>query len=406
MATSQPSAWAAKREGTLNKFYTRREVGELLIRELEGTDPKLAIDLGAGEGSLAASVARRWPHCHLTTVDIDPSCAAGLHQSLVEAGARDHEHQLCDALDPALPYILGSRKFDLAVCNPPFFRPEWKRSFADILREADFADSCPTLADVTAEILFLSQNFRLLRSGGLVALIVPDGLATGWRQINFRRALLRQHSLRTAIQLPPHSFVDTEAYCFILIIEKGGVNKETKLLRLNEDGTCADPIYVDAVAAEARLDYAYHSLSTNDGTRTTTLRQLGAEIRRGSLSTIERKALQHFVFHTGDFPSPGEAVILGSTLPDHKKNLVVAQAGDILMARVDRELHDKITIVSDGMAAITDCVYRIRLPLEHQRRAFMALVSDEGRARIRSATKGVGARLLGKGDLLDLPLSK
>lgn len=405
MATIKPSQWAAKRQGTLNQFYTRPEVGELLIRELGNIAPQMVIDLGAGEGSLAASVAKRWPDAHLTTVDIDPACGEGLHQSLVGAGATDHEHKVWDVFDPALSTVLSNRKFDLAVCNPPFYRPDWKREFADILRDADFAAACPSVAEATAEIIFLAQNLRLVRSGGMIALIVPDGLATSWRHVAFRRTLLQQHGLRAAIQLPPYSFMDTEAYCFVLIIEKDGADKSTRLLRLNDDNTYAEPIEIDAKSAELRLDYGYHQLASNEFEGATTLRQLGADIRRGSLSTVERKALDAFIFHTGDFPVAGREIALDAVLPDTSKRLVIAQPGDILMARVDRELHDKVTFVSRGQAAITDCVYRIRLPQEHRRLAFNALASAEGRARIRAVTKGVGARLLGKGDLLDLPLA-
>ncbi|MFY1004857.1 N-6 DNA methylase, partial [Escherichia coli] len=83
--------------------------------------------------------------------------------------------------------------FDLAVCNPPFFRPDWNRDFARILQYADLADACPSTSDVTAEILFLAQNLRMVRDGGKIALIAPDGLLTGWRSSAFRRALMDRH---------------------------------------------------------------------------------------------------------------------------------------------------------------------------------------------------------------------
>ncbi|MET0376748.1 MAG: methyltransferase, partial [Rhizorhabdus sp.] len=204
MASDKPSPWAAKRRGTLNQFYTRDEVGALLTRELGEINPSMVLDLGAGEGSLATSIARAWPRAHLTTVDIDPTGSAILHERLVKAGATDHEHQIADVFDPALPQRLSNRTFDLAVCNPPFFRPAWRREFADILREADFADACSSLPEATAEIIFLAQNLRLVKTGGTIGLIVPDGLATGWRAVAFRRALLRGHWLRSVIQLPPY----------------------------------------------------------------------------------------------------------------------------------------------------------------------------------------------------------
>jgi type I restriction enzyme M protein len=408
VAATKLTAWAAKREGTLNKFYTRSDVGDLLSREIGAVEPLAVIDLGAGEGSLASAIARRWPKASVTTVDVDPSCIDDLHTSLTIAGCRNHEHRTLDVLKADLPSEFAGYRFDLAICNPPFYRPHWKREFADILRDADLVDACPTVPEATAEILFLAQCLRLLKTGGTIALIIPDGLATGWRAVAFRRALLRQHTLRTVVQLPPNSFFDTEAYCFILILDKGqtGSDLPVKLLRLDDSGTISDSIFVSALSAEARFDYAYHSVAQSSPLGATSLRQLGAEVRRGSLSTVERKSAGMFVFHTGDFPKSVQSVCFGTEIPySGVKNMVVAESGDILMARVDRELHDKITIVETGKFAITDCVYRIRLPEQHRRRVFDALTSKDGRERIRAATKGVGARLLGKGELLDLPLS-
>jgi type I restriction enzyme M protein len=406
MAPTKLSSWAAKRVGTLNRFYTRPEVGQLLTAELGPAEPRRVVDLGAGEGSLSSAVARRWPGLDVTTVDIDEGCVAGLQERLAAEGASAHRHCACDVLDIDLPATIGGGGYDLAVCNPPFYRPAWDRSFARILQAADFADACASVADCTAEILFFAQILRLLEDGGRIAFIVPDGLATGWRALNFRTALLERHQLKAVIQLPPYSFRDTEAYCFVLIVEKGKAQADApiKLVRMSEDGEVLEPVWIDEAAARTRLDHAFHS-AQGGFDHGFTLRELGAEIRRGALSTVDRRHADFPVFHTGDFPARGDYVALGNEVGSVAgRKLVVAEAGDILMARVDRELHDKIACVASGSIAITDCVYRIRLPAEHRARAFAALSAGDARQRIIATTKGVGARLIGKGDLLDLPL--
>lgn len=406
MALNTSSSWAARREGTLNKFYTRATVGDVLVSEVGDIQAERIVDLGAGEGSLSAAVARRWPAAHITTVDVDQACAVDLHATLASAGVTDHVHRIADVLDPCLVDVMGDPKFDLAVCNPPFFRPTWRREFADILQAARFAEACPTISEATAEILFFAQNLRLVRDGGTIAFIVPDGLATSWRTVAFRQALLDQHTVRSVIQLPRYSFHDTESYCFVLIVTKGRAKASpVKLLRLDAQSRVSDPIWIDHKAAVTRLDWTYHSVAQSYPAGTATLRELGAEIRRGSLSTVERRAAQYTVFHTCDFPAAGDQVTLqskGGNFGDQR--IVLAERGDILMARVDRKLHKKITFVTSGRAAITDCVYRIRLPAQFRKRAFMALSSDQGQALIQAASKGVGARLLGKSELLDLQL--
>ena len=403
---NRQNAWTIKREGTLNRFYTRPEIGSIIAKEIGNIDAKRIVDLGAGEGSLSVAVLQRWPSASITTVDVDPTCADSLCKTLAEAGCTDHVHFSLDVLSRDCANTLRPQNFDLAICNPPFYRPAWKQEFADILYEGDLGTACPTRAEATAEILFLAQNLRLLKAGGTAALIVPDGLVTGERALAFRRALIAHHTVCTVIQLPPYSFFDTEAFCFIIVLKKGREpSKPIKLIRLNDTGEVTEPLFVEPCQAERRMDFAYHSATSFATIGSTSLRQLGADIRRGSLSTVDRKATTSFIFHTGDFPARASTVKLDHVAPTHsKKKLVVAEVGDILMARVDRDLHDKITLIETGKVAITDCVYRIRVPQSYQKSVFSALTSQIGRDSIRAATKGVGARLIGKGDLLDLPL--
>ncbi|NIJ07616.1 type I restriction enzyme M protein [Sphingomonas vulcanisoli] len=402
------SAFAEKRQDTLNRFYTRTAVGELLVDQLGDFEPRNVLDLGAGEGSLSAAVVGRWQGVEAVTVDLDPGIVEQLHHSIEDAGAKLHRHHVRDVLDPMLPVgLTNDGPFDLAVCNPPFFRPSWNRDYARILQQADLADACPSTADATAEILFLAQNLRMVRDDGKIALIAPDGLLTGWRTTAFRRAIMDRHAVDCILQLPNHSFHDTEARCFILIITKNaGPSDAIKLLRYDADTGLSAPIMVSREDAEARMDFDFHAHRGDHAGRLATLRQLGAEIRRGSLDTIARKAATYPTFHTTDYRGieNGSVVLdIDPGLPENEK-LIVAEAGDILMARVDRNLHEKVAIVESGRAAVTDCIYRVRVPAEVRASVFDALRSPVGTASLRAATKGVSARLLGKADLLDLPL--
>lgn len=400
------TTFADRRLDTLNRFYTRTAVGEVLVGLLDGLTPSSVVDLGVGEGSLSSAVVSRWEGVDAVTVDLDPAIGADLHRSLLDAGAASHRHYRHDVLDPELAGVVADHAaFDLAVCNPPFFRPAWKRDYARILQQADFADACPSTAEATAEILFLAQNLRLVRNGGKIALIVPDGLATGWRAAAFPRAVLNGHKLDCVVQLPNHSFHDTEARCFILVLTKGGgATENVTLLRYSESGL-SGPLKVRRAKAEMRMDYDFHAHRTEESGRIVTLREIGADIRRGSLDTVARKGANYPVFHTTDYRDlvEGAAALEATDLPVDRK-LVVAEAGDILMARVDRSLHEKVAIVTSGRAALTDCVYRVRVPAEARASVFAALRSPKGIASLLAATKSVSARLLGKGDLLDLPL--
>jgi type I restriction enzyme M protein len=396
------------REGDLNRFYTRNTVGDLIVQQLKNITPHKVIDLGAGDGSLSVAVGKTWNDTEIVTVDVDLDCEEDLRAKISTTKGLRHAHYAHDVFDPYLPRVLSKHgEFDLAVCNPPFFKPEWNHDFSQILEHSNMEDACPSAADVTAEIVFLSQNLRLVKSGGTIVLIAPDGMLTGQRTIRLRRSLLSKHRVDCVMQLPPHSFHDTEARCFLLFLTKNvGPTEHVKLLSYNKDAGLSDPIFISRDDAENRLDYEYHVTKISDGENVTTLRQLGAEIKRGSISTVEARQASFPIFHTSDYSNTEAGCIHlsspMSSLPE--KRLVIAESGDILMARVDRKLHKKVGIVVNGKAALTDCVYRVRLPVHAREKAFKALSSIKGEERIQAISKGVGARLLGKTDLLDLPL--
>ena len=400
--------FAAKRVGTLNKFFTKVSVGEILADQFGCAEPSNVLDLGAGEGSLSLSVVRRWPNVEVVTVDIDKTTYTTLHENLEQTGCAVHCHYVRDALDAELPVHLLKEhgQFDIAVCNPPFFNPKWSRDHADILQHATLGDACGSVTEATAEILFIAQSLALLKDGGRLAVIVPDSLITTTRALRFRKSLIANHTVESVLQLPINSFWETDAQCFIIILQKGGgPTKSLKLLNVDTDQSVCEPLVVEGHQAEGRMDYNFHSLRCNRSESHTSLRNLGTEVFRGSLSTVQRKAADFPVFHTSDYKSVlnGKIELSGADNLSYPAR-IVAEPGDILMARVDRNLHEKIGMVVSGSAAITDCIYRIRLPLKNRDKAYKALCSDRGRKNLLALTKGVGARIIGKADLLDMPL--
>lgn len=392
----------------LNSFYTRTSIGELFASLIGNIAPENILDLGAGDGSLSHAASKRWPAAKYVTVDIDTTINSSLAYGF-SSNQTQHSHYVLDVLDlELLLHLRQEGKFDLAVCNPPFYKPKLTHEHRMILDEADLTEACPSAADNSAEVLFLGQNLRLLKNGGTVALIASDGLLTGWRSRAFRRTVLRKHKVECVLQLPNHSFHNTEARCFILVLKKNmGPTNEVKLMRYNNDIGLLEPLLVSPEEAESRMDYNYHYHFTSQvpSQNTIRLRELGADVRRGSLGTVERRSGSMPIFHTTDFRALKDGIlnVTPSQIPDNPK-VVVAEPGDIIMARVDRSLHQKVAIVRTGKIALTDCVYRIRLPFQDQNIAFKALRSDAGKATLLAATKGVGARLIGKADLLDLSL--
>lgn len=394
------SKFAAKRVGTLNQFYTRSSVGQMLVDQLGDIEPTTVLDLGSGGGSLSAAAAARWPSAKFTTVDLDPANAEVVNAALI---AVEHKHEVCDVLTPAVERLPGFGAFDLAVCNPPFYRAAWQDSYSGILRDANM-EAVARETELTGELLFLSQNLRALRDGGTLGLIAPDSLFSARRHAPLRRALLEQHLVEAVIQLPSNAFRDTDAFCMIAIIKKNaGPTKRVKLLQYVQKTGLSEAHIYEPDDGENRLDYdfqAHPHMSREGGV---TLRQLGADIQRGSLNSVTVKLADYQTFHTTDYCD--ERLRFPNAQPsDASRKLVVAEPGDILVARIDRHFYRKIAIVEEGRAALTDCIYRVRLPRQVQKEVFEALRSPDGVASLKATSKGVSARLLGKADFLDLAL--
>lgn len=403
------SAFQRKRDDDLNRFYTRSPISAILARLLPNLESARILDLGAGMGSLSAIAGKQALRPFVVTVDIDRSISPLLKERFTRIGLSEHVHHTFDVLDPNLAANLQYHgEFDIAVCNPPFFRPKWIPEFETVLREGGLDGIGSDTGDVTAETLFLAQNLRLLRDGGTLALIVPDGFATGWPMAKIREKLLSEHAVDSVVQLPPHSFHDTEARCFIILIRKNdGPTKVVNLYKINEaTGDLSSPLSVPHEDGINRLDYEYHRehVKSLNGD---TLISLNADIRRGSINYTNRADFPYPLFHTSDFKSAVDGRLTAPLAPppqNSARKLIVAEQGDILLARIDRNLHQKVCIVVEGAIAVTDCIYRIRVPKQEQTKVFESLRSKRGADQLLGASKGVGARLLGKADLLKLRL--
>jgi type I restriction enzyme M protein len=102
--------------------------------------------------------------------------------------------------------------------------------------------------------------------------------------------------------------------------------------------------------------------------------------------------------HTTDLVA-GEMEI---ALPQEpREGVSLAMPGDILLARVGRNLHRKIALVTAGAAPFTDCVFRLRVPEEWLPETMAMLVAGGG-AAVEAIARGTGVRHLVREDVLAL----
>jgi type I restriction enzyme M protein len=169
------------------------------------------------------------------------------------------------------------------------------------------------------------------------------------------------------------------------------------------DGSWANPIRIPVARAAERLDHAFHdACRAGVGVGASTLRDLGVAIVRGRASSTKVRAGGGAYFHTDRFPTQvGGAVALLEGGVGHE-NEILATVGDILLARVDRRLEEKVAFVVRGSAPISDCVFRLRCDRSVAERVLRGLTGPAGRAQLQARARGVGARSLTMDSVLDI----
>lgn len=181
------------------QYFTPPEVVACCFALLAGALPAepAIVDPACGDGAflgyaLASGLA---PAARLSGCDLDPALVDLLHAQGL-AGAR-----LADGLDPA---ALPAGAFDLVVGNPPF-------------GVATSRLGQPALA---SEVRFLLRALELARPGGLVALVLPNGVLANERLAELRAGLLARAAPLAVIGLPRATFraSGTHAQCSLLVL--------------------------------------------------------------------------------------------------------------------------------------------------------------------------------------------
>jgi release factor glutamine methyltransferase len=178
-------------------FVPRPETEQLAgwaLERLAGTDAPVVVDLGAGSGALALSIAHEHPGARVTAVERDPGAIEWTrHNATARASAGDTAVEVLagDMTDPRLlPELDGA--VDLVVSNPPYV-PDGARVPPEV------AEHDPPLAlwggpdglDVVRGLLMTAA--RLLRPGGWLGIEHAD------QQGGSLPALVRAHGAFTDV---------------------------------------------------------------------------------------------------------------------------------------------------------------------------------------------------------------
>lgn len=126
---------------------------------------RTVLDIGTGTGLIALMIAQRNPDANITAVEIDAAAAQQAVGNIGESLWADRISVL--GADFLSVDSAGDNKFDLIICNPPFFTRSLKNP--DLQRaQARHDDDLPLG-------LLIVKSAELLSDDGRLALIIPAG---------------------------------------------------------------------------------------------------------------------------------------------------------------------------------------------------------------------------------------
>lgn len=382
------------------QYYTKNIYSKLLVDKIDVESPNIVLDMGVGDGSLTMAAFNRWSNAQYIALDIDEK-----NCETIRNFSSKIKIILDDGLSPRfnekLKIKVGS--VDVAICNPPYHKIKVEKS-QEIIFKSAYLDSCISNHNVTSDIIFLANNLSLLRENGSLGIILPDGLLTRADFRSLRADLVNNHTLRYIIQLPDRIFNKTEARTHILILTKGKSQYSTvSLLKADFGGICIDRIEIQKCNLIERMDFNFQKWNLIHKREGITLSDINVQIARGSFSHKELKNLDNRYFHTTNFNN--NKFISIEKQEYQWSNKIIAEEGDILMARVGKRCVGKLAYIETGNILISDCVYRIRVPKMYRRIVWDTLNSSYGKEWIKVYSHGVCAQVISKRDLLGFPLN-
>jgi type I restriction enzyme M protein len=189
----------------LGQFFTPPEVVDLAFAVLTWLQPDLEqgrlLDLSCGEGAFLAGALRQGfrPEC-VYGLDVDARLLA-VWRDLFPTPARPRL-ALADGLRGPM-----AGDFDVVVGNPPFGGGPEPALIPELTVAYEWwrlGGRAP--AAFPRELWFLERSLRLLRPGGLLALVLPEGFLANRRWRPQREAMLSAVQMEAVVGLPRSVF--------------------------------------------------------------------------------------------------------------------------------------------------------------------------------------------------------
>lgn len=331
----------------LKQFYTETALSKELASLISLPNPMSCLELSAGEGSLLDSVLEKYPEIRITAIDIDPKN----HSKLIKKYSK-HVVLCGDATDTELINKIKYKRFDIAVCNPPFKSIDNNRNHRALINNILGKDV--SSKKIRAELIFLCLNLSLINSDGQLAIILPDLFFCSANYSWLRETLATRFKISTIIECAHNSFQKTEAKTHIYHIEKTSLHPRDNIT------------YV--VGGLQKIISPHEFIRKFDDSIDTESVRPHYSICRGSMSGKQCKESGLPYFHTSSFANSED---YNRSIDECLINKPTASCGDILIARVGTRVLGKTIVYAGQPALISDCIFRIRFDNQELRDCFL-----------------------------------
>ena len=319
------------------KYYTPPLIAELLIKQLNITIPKAAIDICCGSCNLLQAAKKRWNNIKLYGVDIIKHEV--LNIDIIVSDGRKHA-------------IETKKKYPLVLANPPFDFINKEHKYMELYSRMEEIGVKYKTSRLENEMLL--ANLLLLANQGTLLIIMPSTFIESEKNNYIREYLANNYHILKIIRLPKETFGHSNISTYALVI-KNNIPKRKKTYLIN---VCFHNNIYQIIGKKKLLQKNVKKgnwhLEKNYSENV-----YNYDIKRGYISS---NLFSHYgipVLHTAKQKEKWTPSIRYAI--NTPKNDVYAETGDIIISRIG-ESAGQWYVHTGKRILISDCLFRLKDP--------------------------------------------